>query len=193
MLGGQGYGGHVGAAADPSGADPSGIRRWTVAGAVVELPGRLLLVRNERTGGHSDWTTPGGVIDATDASLLHGLAREVEEETGLRVTAWAGRLYEVVAVAPDLGWEMRAHVYRAAAFEGEVRVDDPDGIVVEVEFVAHDAVADLLAPGARWIHEPMAEWMTHRWGPDEPRSYGYEVRGVVRGELEVRRTDPFAP
>ena len=170
-----------------------GMRSWTVAGALVEIPGRLLLVRNERIGGHSDWTTPGGVIDDTDASLLAGLTREVEEETGLRVTGWEGPLYGVTAVAPDLGWVMSAHVYRATGFEGEVRVDDPDGIVVEVDFVAHAEVPALLAGGARWIHEPMGEWLEHRWGPDAPRGYEYEVRGVTRGELVVTRVDPSAP
>jgi len=173
--------------------DHAGLRSWTVAGAVVEVPGRLLLVRNERVGGHSDWTTPGGVIDDTDATLLAGLTREVEEETGLRVTGWEGPLYGVLAVAPDLGWVMRAHVFRATGFEGEVRVEDPDGIVVEVDFVPHDDVPDRLAGGARWIHEPMADWLEHRWGADDPRGYEYEVRGAVRGELEVWRVDPFAP
>lgn len=184
----------VGAARDSGGpTEPGALRSWTVAGALVEVPGRLLLVRNERIGGHSDWTTPGGVIDDTDATLLAGLTREVEEETGLRVTGWDGPLYGVTAVAPDLGWVMRAHVFRATGFEGEVRVDDPDGIVVEVDFVAHADVPTRLAGGARWIHEPMSEWLEHRWGADAPRGYEYEVRGVVRGELEVRRVDPFAP
>jgi ADP-ribose pyrophosphatase YjhB (NUDIX family) len=54
-------------------------REWLVAGAVVEVDGRLLLVRNQRRGGFTDWSTPGGVIDAEDASLLEGLTREVEE------------------------------------------------------------------------------------------------------------------
>ena len=61
----------------------------------------VLLVRNQRRGGYEDWSTPGGVIDADDASLLAGLTREVEEETGLRVREWSGPLYEVRALAPD--------------------------------------------------------------------------------------------
>ena len=117
------------------------VREWTVAGALLEASDHLLLVRNLRRGGHSDWTTPGGVIDATDADVLAGLTREVEEETGLRVTEWEGPLYEVRAVAPDMGWVLRAHVYRAIAYEGEVRVDDPDGIVVEAEFMAPSAAS----------------------------------------------------
>lgn len=167
-------------------------RQWLVAGALLEAVDRadhVLLVRNERHGGHTDWSTPGGVIDDTDADLLAGLAREVEEETGLRVTEWEGPLYEVVAVAPDMNWEMRAHVYRAVAYEGEILVDDPDGIVVEAEFLPVDRCLSLLAEGVRWVHEPIAEWMAERWGPDAARRYSYEVRGAARGSLEVERTN----
>ena len=101
------------------------------------------------------------------------------------MTEWEGPLYEVRAVAPDMGWVLRAHVYRAIAYEGEVRVEDPDGIVVEAEFMAPERGLALLADGARWIHEPLADWIDERWGPSEARGYSYHVRGVVRGELEV--------
>jgi hypothetical protein len=30
--------------------------------------------------------------------------------------------------------------------------------------------------------------MAERWGPDSPRAYSYEVRGIARGALEVERT-----
>ena len=105
------------------------MREWLVASALVEVDGALLLVRNERRGGFSDWSTPGGVIDADDRSVLTGLTREVEEETGLRVTDWEGPVYEVRAVALEMGWRLHAEVYRALAFEGELCVADPDGIV----------------------------------------------------------------
>lgn len=164
-------------------------REWVVAGALLETADHLLLVRNRRPGGHTDWSTPGGVIDESDASLLAGLTREVQEETGLRVTEWEGPLYEVHAVAPDMNWEMRAHVFRAVAFEGEVLVDDPDGIVVEAEFLPVERCLSLLADGVRWVHEPIAEWMAERWGPDHARAYTYEVRGLTRDTLEVMRTN----
>src|SRR6516165_4642181 len=122
-----------------------GLVEWTVAGALVESVDGLLLVRNERHGGRTDWSTPGGVIDAADESLRHGLAREVEEETGLRVTSWEGPLYTVVAKAPDLGWVMTCEVHRAVAYEGDLHVDDPDGIVVEAAFTSADACSELLA------------------------------------------------
>jgi len=168
------------------------MREWLVASALVELDGALLLVRNERRGGYSDWSPPGGVIDADDRSVLTGLTREVEEETGLHVTAWEGPVYEVRAVALDLGWRLRAEVYRALAFDGELRVADPDGIVVEAAFLEHPVCAARLADGARWVREPLSEWIAERWGPDQARGYAYDVRGTRRDELAVHRTSVAA-
>jgi 8-oxo-dGTP diphosphatase len=163
------------------------MREWLVDGALIEAPDGLLLVRNVRRGGRSDWSTPGGVIDVDDASLLEGLTREVEEETGLRVTRWEGPLYEVECVAVDLGWKLRAEVHRAVEYEGELRVDDPDGIVVEAEFLARDECLARLELGARWVHEPLGEWLDERWGPTGARGYRYSVTGTSHEALSVHR------
>lgn len=166
-------------------------RDWTVAGALVESPDGVLLVRNVRRGGAEDWSTPGGVIDAEDATLLAGLTREVEEETGLRVTEWHGPLYEVVAVAPEMGWRMRCEVHHASAFEGDLRVDDPDGIVVEAAFVMHHLIASYLEHCPRWVREPLAEWLDAPWlAGDGSRRFRYEVHGTKLDDLRVVRRDP---
>jgi 8-oxo-dGTP diphosphatase len=164
------------------------MREWTVAGGLVETTSGVLLVRNLRRGGFEDWSTPGGVIDDGDASLLEGLTREVEEETGLRVWTWSGPLYEVRAYAPDMGWRMRCEVHLAVAFTGSLRVADPDGIVVEAAFVPSAECADRLAACARWVREPLCEWLHERWEPHTRRDYSYEVRGTARESLRVVRS-----
>ncbi|MGZ4757192.1 MAG: NUDIX hydrolase [Acidimicrobiia bacterium] len=164
---------------------------WTVAGAVLEHGDGLLLVCNQRRNGSLDWSTPGGVIDATDATVLEGLTREVEEETGLVVREWEGPLYEVTTVAVDLGWVMRCEVHRALAFDGELRVDDPDGIVVDAAFVPAMDVRDRLEECFHWVREPLAEWLHERWEPEQRRGFRYDVRGTALDSLEVIRTpDP---
>jgi len=164
------------------------VNEFRVAGAVVEHEGRLLLVRNRRRGGFVDWSTPGGVIDATDASALAGLTREVEEETGLRVVDWEGPLYEVVAMATDMGWTMRCEVYRAVSFEGSLKVDDPDGIVEEAAFLAAEDAALRLAESLAWVREPLAEWLAQRWDTAGRRAYRYELRGTQWHDFQVLRT-----
>lgn len=160
---------------------------WTVAGAVVEQADSLLLVNNRRRNGSCDWSTPGGVIDPTDETLVAGLAREVEEETGLRVIGWEGPLYSVTAVAVDLGWTMRCEVHRALTFEGTLVVDDPDGIVFDAAFVPPADVADRLAQCFPWVREPLTAWLAQRWSPADARTFHYDVRGRSLDTLEVVR------
>ncbi|MBM3676137.1 MAG: NUDIX hydrolase [Actinobacteria bacterium] len=158
---------------------------FMAAGAVLEHGGGLLLVCNRRRGGTLDWSTPGGVIDATDADVLAGLGREVEEETALRVTEWEGPLYRVTARSLDLGWVMRCEVHRAVVFEGDLLVDDPDGIVVDAGFYAADEVGEVLAECFRWVREPLEQWLTQRWVPADARHFRYDVRGTSLDALEV--------
>lgn len=162
------------------------MHEWTVAGGIVENNEGLLLVQNRRRWGRHDWSPPGGVIDDEDLTVEAGLTREVREETGIKVTAWHGPVYEVVAVAPDMGWVMRAKVFVAEAFEGELEVADPDGIVVDAAFVDGDRCADLLAGCFRWVREPLGDWMEERWDASLARQYHYEVRGTDPRTISVK-------
>jgi 8-oxo-dGTP diphosphatase len=159
------------------------VRAWTVAGGLIEQEGRLLLVQNRRRDGSLDWSTPGGVIDAGE-SVIEGLTREVEEETGLSVTAWDGPVWAVEAEAPDMGWSLRVEVHRAIGFAGDVAVDDPDGIVVDAAWVDVDGCGECLATS--WIpaREPMMAWLGERW--TEQRTYRYRVDGDPRSGAVVR-------
>ncbi len=166
------------------------VREWTVAGGLIETDAGVLLVRNVRRGGFEDWSTPGGVIDAEDADLLTGLTREVAEETGLVVREWAGPLYEVHAYAPEMGWRMRCEVHLAVAFDGELSVDDPDGIVVEARFVPAEECAAQLESCAPWVREPLNAWLRERWEPRSDRGFRYEVAGSTRESMRVVRGAP---
>ncbi|WP_148572684.1 NUDIX hydrolase [Nocardioides caldifontis] len=69
-------------------------RRVPCAGAVVQdATGRLLLVRRGTEPGRGLWSVPGGRVEP-DESTEQAAAREVEEETGLRVVP--GRLLGTV-------------------------------------------------------------------------------------------------
>lgn len=160
------------------------MQQWVVGGAVVEREGRILLVRNVRRDGRVDWSTPGGVIDPGE-SVLGGLTREVEEETGLRVTGWHGPLYEVAVAAPGLRWQLRVEVHRAVGFEGEVVVDDPDGIVAEARWVDAAGCAALLASSWLPTREPLTTWMAE--GFSDGRCFSYTLDGAERSTARVLR------
>lgn len=158
---------------------------------MIEGPQGILLVQNRRRDGSMDWTPPGGVIDPGE-DLLDGLTREVREETGLEIRSWAGRLYDVTAIAPGLGWRLRVEAWVAGDYDGTIALDDPDGIVVDARFVGCDDCALHLDGGHPWVAEPVNAWLRERWSPvagaepDVPRSFGYEVAGDRPDALEVK-------
>jgi len=163
------------------------VRDWVVGGALILSDEGVLLVRNRRRNGSHDWTPPGGVIDEGE-TLIEGLTREVEEETGLRVTEWAGPVYEVRCEAPDMGWRLRVEAHVAVAYEGELRVDDPDGIVVDARFVDMATCGEMVAGGHPWVGEPLGEWLAERWANHEVRPYGFHVAGALPDEVVVTRS-----
>jgi 8-oxo-dGTP diphosphatase len=160
------------------------MREWLVGSALIESEDGLLLVANRRRDGAVDWTPPGGVIDSGE-SVLDGLTREVEEETGLRVTGWEGPVYRLRAEAVDAGWIMNVEVHRAIAFTGDLTVEDPDGIVVDARFVPADECSAVLATTWQLLHEPLGAWLEERW--DGERHYRYRLDGTVRADMVVTR------
>jgi len=162
------------------------VRRWVVASGIIESPTGVLLVQNRRRDGQLDWSPPGGVVEVGEGeSVRDGLTREVEEETGLRVTEWEGPVWDVEAEADGMGWHLRVEVHRALAYEGELRLDDPDGIVVDACFVPVEACGEQLA--GTWLptHEPLGAWLAERW--TERRAYRYRVDGEARATMVVTR------
>ena len=164
------------------------VRDWLVAGGLVEGPAGILLVQNRRRNGSLDWSPPGGVIEVGEGeSVTAGLTREVVEETGITVTGWDGPLYRVEAVAAGLGWRLRAEVYRATAYTGELDPGDPDGIVVDARFVEPAGCIDWLEAAHQWVREPLVAWLGERWA--EARSFRYRIEGQVAGSITVIRED----
>ena len=64
-----------------------------------------------------------------------------------------------------MGWRLRVEAHLAVAYEGELHVDDPDGIVVDARFVDVDTCGSMVAGGHPWVCEPLGEWLAERWAP----------------------------
>jgi len=96
--------------------------RTLAAGAVVkDDAGRILLVRRARPPEAGRWTVPGGRVEAGE-TLEQAAAREVWEETGLRVRVerelWALDL----AHGPDVVYEI--HDFLAHLVDGDLVAGD---------------------------------------------------------------------
>ena len=162
------------------------MRDWVVASGIIEGPGGLLLVQNRRRDGRLDWSPPGGVVEVADGeSVIQGLTREVREETGLTVTEWEGPVWEVHAEAAGMGWRLRVEVHRALAYEGDLIVEDEDGIVVDARFVQPADCGSVLAGTWRPTQEPLAAWLDAPWAGS--RTWRYRVEGATRDEMRVVR------
>lgn len=112
-------------------------------GAVVVHEGRVLLVRRGREPLKGKWSIPGGMLELGE-SLAEGAAREVEEETGLKVSAI--ELIEVVD-----------RIYR-----------DPESGRVRYHYVIADHLCRVVggtlqassdADEVRWVEH--SEWNSH--------------------------------
>lgn len=161
-----------------------GLRHWFVAGGVLRRDDRILLVENQRRNGTTDWSTPGGVVEPGE-DTVDGLTREVVEETGLTVASWRGPLYRVVVFAPDLGFRLHVEAHEALRFDGELAIDDPDGIVIGTEWTDLEAVEARLDRQSPWVTEPLLAHLHD--GVDDGRTFGYRVDGRDQARRVVTR------
>lgn len=156
------------------------VHSWVVGGGLILGESGLLLVRNRRRDGSHDWSPPGGVIEEGE-TIVDGLTREVVEETGVEVLDWDGPVYEVHVDAPDMGWTAHIEVHVAREYRGELRIDDPDGIVVDAAWFDPADCEAPLADCRRWVSEPLLTWLysirggTSTWSS---RAFRYHLAGA---------------
>lgn len=130
---------------NPSGSAPSGSTAVVIAVAAVvrDEQGRLLLVRRATNPQKGRWTLPGGKVEFEE-SLPEAVAREVLEETGVRVAV--GPMAGVMSVLfADGCYEVHdfyAH-YRAGAVRAGSDADDARWFTPE-ELPALPLTQDLL-------------------------------------------------
>jgi ADP-ribose pyrophosphatase YjhB (NUDIX family) len=120
---------------------------------VVRRDEDVLMVLQAETEGSPYWTLPGGRVEPNEP-LVEALAREVAEETGVRI-ADQKLLYVKQVLTPDPDPNMLVFVFTCEPASPDVSVapQDPDGLILEAAFL------------------PLAEAISHQetvFGPDEP-------------------------
>jgi 8-oxo-dGTP diphosphatase len=132
--------------------------------ALILHEDRLLLV-NAWGGGVSDlWCAPGGGVEK-NTSLPENLAREVHEETGLRVEVGAPALVNEFH-APEKRFHQVDIYFRCRIVAGTLDPDwrDPEGIVTERRFFSRAEMAGIRykpdsLPDAAWgealLYDPL--------------------------------------
>lgn len=63
------------------------ITRHSARAILIDDPGYLVLIRRTRPGQQPYWTTAGGGVEGSDASVEAALHRELAEELGAKATA----------------------------------------------------------------------------------------------------------
>jgi 8-oxo-dGTP diphosphatase len=139
------------------------------------------------------WALPGGIVE--DEELIpDGLVREVREETGVTLEE-LGRLAYVTQVdcyrparmrGRDLpGYLATVWAFEIASWSGDLHVDDPDGVVVDAEFVEADEAAARLAE-TEWLADAAA----YVRGEMAPGTF-YVERWLADGGVErIHRLEP---
>lgn len=104
----------------------------SVAGAVIDGEGRILAIRR-RDNGH--WEPPGGVLEL-DETIEEGLAREIFEETGVRVMP-----QRLTGVYKNMRRGIVALVFRCSVVAGSAsRGDEAE----EVSWLTPEQVSELM-------------------------------------------------
>ncbi|MCT9931872.1 NUDIX hydrolase [Planotetraspora sp. A-T 1434] len=87
----------------------------SVSGVVVDDQGRVLLTQRADNG---QWQAPGGVLEL-DETIVDGLRREVQEETGLTVEP-----VTLTGVYKNMARGIVALVFRCRSIGGELTYND---------------------------------------------------------------------
>ncbi len=160
-----------------------------VAVGILRRGDTVALVRQGAPGREPFWALPGGVLE--EGELIHEtLAREVLEETGLEIEIPARLAYIrqidnrrpeqlLGSRGPGAGYLATVWVFEVERWSGEIAARDPDGFVLDAEFVPVAEAAERLGR-TQWL-ELAAAYLR---GEVEPASL-YLERLHLDGSVEV--------
>jgi ADP-ribose pyrophosphatase YjhB (NUDIX family) len=89
-----------------------------VAGVLLELEGKYLLVQEKQPKAYKKWNLPAGKVDVGE-TLEEATVREAQEETGFEV-----RLLHKIGIYQNLAQEPVKHIYKAEIVGGKLAIPE---------------------------------------------------------------------
>jgi 8-oxo-dGTP diphosphatase len=128
-----------------------------IVAAIIRRGDEILIVQQQgKDDPAPSWALPGGRVEPGEL-LIEALAREVREETGLTVAA-IGQLAYLVQAESD--HQTLVLMFEVNDWSGEIRVDDPDGYILQARFVAiPNAITLLEKLPLRHMREPLVTYL----------------------------------
>ena len=120
------------------------MKTYQIVAALIRKGDEVLLLEQQGPDDPApSWSLPGGRVE--DGELLtEALAREVREETGLEVVDPGRLLYILQHARPQENSQTLAFVFDVAKWTGDLRIADPDNIVLSAHFLpSHKAIEKL--------------------------------------------------
>ncbi|MCJ1353212.1 MAG: hypothetical protein MMC33_003197 [Icmadophila ericetorum] len=146
---------------------------------------RLLLVKRaaSETAFPNRWEVPGGSSEHSDPTILHSIAREVFEETGLRLARVVQQVGDGVEFTT--GWTDKSQRWLKLSFEIEVAEIEP----AHCDFfsVNHNHINEIPVPTSIEVSLDPNEHQDYRWVSEE------EIQNAGEGEgLQIMTEDQRA-
>ena len=133
-----------------------------IVSAVLQREGRILLVEEIGPGDPEPaWMLPGGVVEAGE-TVLEALEREVREETGLHLDPQPRLAFAVHVVEPEDHYLALTFACEAT---GALAPADPDGYILDVEWVQEDEALARLGRVSWYDAEPLRRFLADGQGP----------------------------
>ncbi len=148
-----------------------------VVTVVIREAGRVLMVHEQGPdGAASHWALPGGVVEAGEL-LTEALVREAREETGLEVLD-PGRLLYVVHTDDILGGHcIVVFAFEVAAWRGELKSADADGLVLGAHFRPISGMAEEFTHLGPVRSRPLLSYLRGETPPGALWIYRRDARG----------------
>lgn len=111
------------------------------AGVCINEQNQVLMVLQAGEDEEAKWSVPSGGIEG-DETFEECCVREMEEETGLQVEV-ISKIYDKIGSVEQYAITYELHYFQVKIVSGELTVQDPDELILEVAWKSLDELDTL--------------------------------------------------